>query len=231
MKNSAKLLLEFSIILGIFTLITTYIVSTTSGRVAPFIPIISEMPFSEPEESIFSTGLGISLFGTFLVIQVLYRLFHPLAKNLGDFYVKGARISWIAATIGSICGIITVSFNWKEFPVLHGITAFTLFTTYLVTSTFSYDLMRKNNLDNNIRKYALVAGWFFYIMMAVFSVLDNLDMLEKRDDFFHRMENPPDVNTERSVYLNLTALCEWAMVFSFYLNFSTYREFIKNEKI
>ena len=91
--------------------------------------------------------------------------------------------------------------------------------------------MRKNNLDNNIRTDALVAGWFFYIMMAVFSVLDNLDMLEKRDDFFHRMENPPDVNTERSVYLNLTALCEWAMVFSFYLNFSTYREFIKNEKI
>ena len=91
--------------------------------------------------------------------------------------------------------------------------------------------MRKNNLDNNVRKYALVAGWFFYIMMAVFSVLDNLDMLEKRDDFFHRMENPPDVNTEISVYLNLTALCEWAMVFSFYLNFSTYREFIENEKI
>ncbi|MEC8077132.1 MAG: hypothetical protein VX118_03845 [Candidatus Thermoplasmatota archaeon] len=117
MKNSAKLLLEFSIILGIFTLITTYIVSTTSGRVAPFIPIISEMPFSEPEESIFSTGLGISLFGTFLVIQVLYRLFQPLAKNLGDFYVKGTRISWIAATIGSICGIITVSYNWKECPV------------------------------------------------------------------------------------------------------------------
>ena len=56
----------------------------------------------------------------------------------------------------------TVSFNWKEFPVLHGITAFTLFTTYLVTSTFSYDLMRKNNLDNNIRKYALVAGWFLH---------------------------------------------------------------------
>ena len=76
MKNSAKLLLEFSIILGIFTLITTYIVSTTSGRVAPFIPIISEMPFSEPEESIFSTGLGISLFGTFLV--VFWKHYHGL---------------------------------------------------------------------------------------------------------------------------------------------------------
>ena len=88
MKNSAKLLLEFSIILGILTLIATYIVSTTSGRVAPFIPIISEMPFSEPEESIFSTGLGISLFGTLLIVQVIYRLFRPLAEELGDFYIK-----------------------------------------------------------------------------------------------------------------------------------------------
>ena len=88
MKNSAKNLLEFSIVLGISTLVITYLVSTTSGRVAPFIPIISEMPFSEPEESIFATGLGISLFATLLIIQVIYRKFEPLAKNLGENYVK-----------------------------------------------------------------------------------------------------------------------------------------------
>ena len=88
MKNSAKLLLEFSIILGILTLIATYIVSTTSGRVAPFIPIISEMPFSEPEESIFSTGLGISLFGTLLIVQVIYRLFKPLAEAVSYTHLR-----------------------------------------------------------------------------------------------------------------------------------------------
>ena len=57
-RNSAKLLLEFSVGLGIATLITTYLISTTSGRVAAFIPIISEMPFNEPEATIFGTGLG-----------------------------------------------------------------------------------------------------------------------------------------------------------------------------
>ena len=231
MKNSAKLLLEFSIILGILTLIATYIVSTTSGRVAPFIPIISEMPFSEPEESIFSTGLGISLFGTLLIVQVIYRLFKPLAEELGEFYIKGNERIRIISTIGSVCGIITVSFNWKEFPVLHGITAFTLFTTYLISATFSYDLMKKSGFDNKIRRYAIMAGWFFYVMMAVFSVLDNLEMLDEKDDFFHRMDNPPNVNTERSIYLNLTALCEWSMVFSFYISLSTYRDFLKNTNI
>ena len=231
MKNSAKNLLEFSIILGISTLVITYLVSTTSGRVAPFIPIISEMPFSEPEESIFSTGLGISLFTTLLIIQVIYRKFEPLAKNLGENYVKANYWSRIIASIGSVCGIITVSFNWKEFPVIHGITAFTLFTSYLVTATFSYQLMKKSGMDDNLRKYAIIGGWIFYVMMAMFSVLDNLDMLEEKEDFFHRMDNPPNVNTERTTYLNLTAFCEWAMVFSFYLSLSTYRDFLKNEPI
>ena len=231
MKNSAKNLLEFSIILGISTLVITYLVSTTSGRVAPFIPIISEMPFSEPEESIFSTGLGISLFTTLLIIQVIYRKFEPLAKNLGENYVKANYWSRIIASIGSVCGIITVSFNWKEFPVIHGITAFTLFTSYLVTATFSYQLMKKSGMDDNLRKYAIIGGWIFYVMMAMFSVLDNLDMLEEKEDFFHRMDNPPNVDTERTTYLNLTAFCEWAMVFSFYLSLSTYRNFLKNEPI
>ena len=231
MKNSAKNLLEFSIILGISTLVITYLVSTTSGRVAPFIPIISEMPFSEPEESIFSTGLGISLFATLLVIQVIYRKFEPLAKTLGENYVKANYWSRIIASIGSVCGIITVSFNWKEFPVIHGITAFTLFTSYLVTATFSYQLMKKSGMDDNLRKYAIIGGWVFYVMMAIFSVLDNLDMLEEKEDFFHRMDNPPNVDTERTTYLNLTAFCEWAMVFSFYLSLSTYRDFLKNEPI
>ena len=231
MKNSAKNLLEFSIILGISTLVITYLVSTTSGRVAPFIPIISEMPFSEPEESIFSTGLGISLFTTLLIIQAIYRKFEPLAKDLGENYVKANYWSRIIASIGSVCGIITVSFNWKEFPVIHGITAFTLFTSYLVTATFSYQLMKKSGMDDNLRKYAIIGGWIFYVMMAIFSVLDNLDMLEEKEDFFHRMDNPPNVNTERTTYLNLTAFCEWAMVFSFYLSLSTYRNFLKNEYI
>ena len=231
MKNSAKNLLEFSIVLGISTLVITYLVSTTSGRVAPFIPIISEMPFSEPEESIFSTGLGISLFATLLVIQVIYRKFEPLAKTLGENYVKANYWSRIIASIGSVCGIITVSFNWKEFPVIHGITAFTLFTSYLVTATFSYQLMKKSGMDDKLRKYAIIGGWIFYVMMAMFSVLDNLDMLEEKEDFFHRMYNPPNVDTERTTYLNLTAFCEWAMVFSFYLSLSTYRNFLKNEYI
>ena len=231
MKNSAKNLLEFSIVLGISTLVITYLVSTTSGRVAPFIPIISEMPFSEPEESIFSTGLGISLFATLLVIQTIYRKFEPLAKNIGENYVKANYWSRIIASIGSVCGIITVSFNWKEFPVLHGVTAFTLFTSYLVTATFSYQLMKRSGIDDQIRKYAIIGGWLFYVMMAIFSVLDNLEMLEEKEDFFHRMDNPPNVDTERTTYLNLTAFCEWAMVFSFYLSLSTYRNFLKNEPI
>ena len=83
-NNSAKLLLEFSIGLGLATLIVTYIVSTTSGRVVPFIPIISEMPFNEPEATIFSTGLGISIFSFLILAQVFHRIFDPLAKEIGQ---------------------------------------------------------------------------------------------------------------------------------------------------
>ncbi len=231
MKNSAKLLLEFSLILGLLTLVTTYLVSTLSGRVAPFIPIISEMPFSEPESSIFSMGLSISLFGSLILTQVFYRLLKPLAENINETYVNRNKIIRIVGTIGSICGIITVNFNWNVFPVIHGVTAFIAFTSFLIWTTFTYYLLKKNGYENEIRKYTVMSAWFFYVMMAVFSVLDNLEMLDEEDDFFYRMDNPPNVETERSIYLNLTALSEWSMVFSFYLGLSTYRDFVKNEQI
>ncbi|OIR23199.1 MAG: hypothetical protein BEU00_00705 [Marine Group III euryarchaeote CG-Epi3] len=231
MKNSAKLLLEFSVILGLITLVTTYIISTVNGRVAPFIPIISEMPFSEPEASIFSMGLGISLFGSLLLTQVFYRLLKPLAENISEVYVTRNNMMRIIGSIGSICGIITVNFSWEVFPVIHGFTAFITFTSFLIWTTFTYDLLDKNGYKSEIRKYAVITAWFFYVMMAVFSVLDNLEMREMNDDFFYRMDNPPDVETKRSIYLNLTALSEWSMVFSFYLGLSTYRDFLKNEHI
>ena len=231
MKNSAKLLLEFSLILGLLTLVTTYLISTLSGRVAPFIPIISEMPFSEPESSIFSMGLSISLFGSLLLTQVFYRLLIPLAENIDETYVNRNKIIRIVGTIGSVCGIITVNFNWNVFPVIHGVTAFIAFTSFLIWTTFTYYLLKKNGYENEIRKYTVMTAWFFYVMMAVFSVLDNLEMMDEKDDFFYRMDNPPDVETERSMYLNLTALSEWSMVFSFYLGLSTYRDFVKNEYI
>ena len=230
MKNSAKTLLEFSIILGLTTLVTTYLISTLSGRVAPFIPIISEMPFSEPESSIFSMGLGISLFGSLIHTQLFYRLLKPLAENISETYVNRNKIMRVVGTIGSICGIITVNFNWDVFPVIHGVTAFITFTSFLIWTTCTYDILKKNGYENKIRKYTVITAWFFYFMMAIFSVLDNLEMIEEKDDFFYRMDNPPNVETERSMYLNLTALCEWSMVFSFYLGLSTFRNFLKNEQ-
>ena len=231
MRNSAKLLLEFSITLGLTTLATTYLISTISGRVAPFIPIISEMPFSEPEASIFSMGLGISLFGSLILTQVFYRLLQPLTKNINETYVSRNKIMRIIGTMGSICGIITVNFSWDIYPVIHGVTAFITFTSFLIWTTFTYDVLKKNGYENEIRKYTVITAWFFYVMMAIFSVLDNFEMMNNRDDFFYRMNNPPNVETERSVYLNLTALSEWCMVFSFYLGLSTYRNFLKNEQI
>jgi len=231
MRNSAKLLLEFSITLGLTTLATTYLISTISGRVAPFIPIISEMPFSEPEASIFSMGLGISLFGSLVLTQVFYRLLQPLTKNINETYVSRNKIMRIIGTIGSICGIITVNFSWDIYPVIHGVTAFITFTSFLIWTTFTYDVLKKNGYENEIRKYTVITAWFFYVMMAIFSILDNFEMMNNRDDFFYRMNNPPNVETERSVYLNLTALSEWCMVFSFYLGLSTYRNFLKNEQI
>ena len=54
---------------------------------------------------------------------------------------------------------------------------------------------------------------------AVFVVLR-----EKEEDFFYRMDIPPNVDTERATYLYLTALCDWCMVFSFYTSALTYRK-------
>ncbi len=223
-SNSAKLLLEFSVGLGLATLIVTYIVSTTSGRVAPFIPIISEMPFNEPESTIFGTGLGISIFSFLILAQVFHRLFEPITKEIGKSYENWNDMIRLMGTIGAICGIITVNFHWNNYPILHGFTAFVLFTSFLIWGTFAYTILEKSGRSNDIRKYAVYAGWIFYILMIVFSVMDNRDLMEKEDDFFYRMDNPPTVDSERSTYLNLTALCEWCMVFSFYTGALTYRK-------
>ena len=79
----AQRLLEFSVGLGIATLVATYVVGTTGGRVAPFIPIISEMPFAGPESSFYGPGLAISIFSFILLAQVFHRVFAPLAQTLG----------------------------------------------------------------------------------------------------------------------------------------------------
>ena len=206
MKNSAKLLLELSVGLGFLTLIITYIISTTSGRVASFIPIISEMPFNEPESTIFGTGLGISIFSFLILAQVFHRLFEPLAKKIGNGYENWNDMIRILATLGAICGIITVNFHWNIYPVLHGVTAFILFTSFLIWGTFAYILLEKSGKGNDIRKYAVYAGWIFYILMVIFGVMDNLELREKENDFFYRMDNPPTVDTERSMYLNLSII-------------------------
>jgi len=224
MKNSAKLLLELSVGLGLATLITTYLVSTTSGRVASFIPIISEMPFNEPESTIFGTGLGISIFSFLILAQVFHRIFEPLARDIGNSYENWNDMIRIMATLGAICGIITVNFHWNNYPILHGFTAFILFTSFLIWGTFAYLVLEKSGKRNDIRKYAVYAGWIFYLLMVVFSVMDNQELKEKENDFFYRIENPPTVETERSLYLNLTAFCEWGMVFSFYTGALTYRK-------
>ena len=230
-KNSAKLLLEFSIGLGLATLIITYLVSTTSGRVAPFIPIISEMPFNEPESTIFGTGLGISIFSFLILAQVFHRIFEPLAKELGQNYENWNDMIRIMATLGAICGIITVNFHWNNYPILHGITAFILFTSFLVWGTFAYTVFEKSGKSNDIRKYAVYEGWMVYILMMIFSALDSQELLKEDKGFFYRMENPPTVDTERTGYLNLAALCEWCMAFSFYTGALTYRKELKGIQI
>ena len=230
-KNSAKLLLELSVGLGILTLLITYIVSTTSGRVAHFIPIISEMPFNEPESTIFSMGLGISIFSFLVLAQVFHRVFEPIAIKVGKEYETGNDLIRIIASIGSVCGILTVNFHWNNYPILHGVTAFVLFTSFLIWGSFGFLLLEKAGKGNKIRKYAVYAGWIFYILMAVFSVLDNQELRAEGKDFFYRMDNAPTVNTERSTYLNLTAFCEWAMVFSFYTNALTYRKELNDIQI
>ena len=160
-KNSAKLLLEISIGLGLSTLIITYLISTTSGRVAHFIPIISEMPFNEPESTIFGTGLGISIFSFLILAQVFHRIFKPLTKEIGENYENLNDLIRIFSSIGSVCGIITVNFHWNNYPILHGITAFILFTSFLIWGTFAYTVFEKVGKSNNIRKYAVYAGWAF----------------------------------------------------------------------
>ena len=97
-------------------------------------------------------------------------------------------------------------------------------TALLIWGTFGYILLEKSGKGNNIRKYAVYAGWIFYILMVIFGLMDNLELREKEDDFFYRMDNPPTVDTERSMYLNITDFCEWAMVFSFYTGALTYRK-------
>ena len=231
MNNSAKKLLELSVFLGLFTLIITYIVSTTSGRVAYFIPIISEMPFSEPEASIFGTGLGISIFSFLILAQIFHKLFEPLAKEIGKNYENWNDMIRILATLGAICGIITVNFSWNNFPILHGITAFILFTSFLIWGTFAYLVLEKSGKGNDIRKYAVYAGWVFYLFMAIFSILDNQELRVEGKGFFYRIDNPPTIDTDRSMYLNLTAFCEWAMVFSFYTGALTYRKELEGIRI
>ena len=231
MKNSAKKLLEVSVFLGFATLLITYLVSTTSGRVASFIPIISEMPFNEPEASIFGTGLGISIFSFLILAQVFHKIFEPLAKELGQNYENWNDMIRIMATLGAICGIITVNFSWNNFPILHGVTAFILFTSFLIWGTFAYLLLEKSGKSNDVRKYAVYAGWVFYLFMAIFSLLDNQELRMEGKGFFYRMDNPPTIDTERSMYLNLTALCEWSMVFSFYTGALTYRKELEGIRI
>jgi len=231
MKNSAKKLLEVSVFLGFATLIITYIVSTTSGRVASFIPIISEMPFNEPEASIFGTGLGISIFSFLILAQVFHKVFEPLAKEIGQNYENWNDMIRIMATLGAICGIITVNFSWNNFPILHGVTAFILFTSFLIWGTFAYLLLEKSGKSNDVRKYAVYAGWIFYLFMAIFSILDNQELRVEGKGFFYRIDNPPTIDTDRSIYLNLTAFCEWAMVFSFYVGALTYRKELEGIKI
>ena len=189
------------------------------------------MPFNEPESTIFGTGLGISIFSFLILAQVFHRIFEPLARDVGTNYENWNDVIRILATFGSICGIITVNFHWNIYPVLHGVTAFILFTSFLIWGTFAYILLEKSGKGNDIRKYAVYAGWIFYILMVIFSVMDNLDLREKEDDFFYRMDNPPTVETERSMYLNMTAFCEWAMVFSFYTGALTYRKELEGKQI
>ena len=67
--------------------------------------------------------------------------------------------------------------------------------------------------------------------MVIFGLMDNLELREKEDDFFYRMDNPPTVDTERTMYLNIAAFCEWAMVFSFYTGALTYRKELEGKQI
>ena len=220
----AQRLLEFSIGLGVLTLVATYIVSTIGGRVAPFIPIISEMPFAGPESNFYGPGLAISIFSFILLTQVFHRIFTPLARELGGNYESWNDLIRIIATFGGVCGIIAVNFHWIDYPILHGVTAGIVFTSFLVWGTFAWHLLQKSGRSHNVRKYAVYSGWLFYSLMIIFSGLDSQKLIAEGQGPFHRLENPPSVDDARSLYLNLTAFCEWGMVFSFYVGALTFRQ-------
>ena len=227
----AQRLLEFSIGLGVLTLVATYIVSTIGGRVAPFIPIISEMPFAGPESSFYGPGLAISIFSFILLTQVFHRIFTPLARELGGNYESWNDLIRIIATFGGVCGIIAVNFHWIDYPILHGVTAGIVFTSFLVWGTFAWHLLQKSGRSHNVRKYAVYSGWLFYSLMIIFSGLDSQKLIAEGQGPFHRLENPPSVDDARSLYLNLTAFCEWGMVFSFYVGALTFRQELEGVRL
>ena len=227
----AKRLLELSAGLGALTLVMTYLVSTTSGRVAAFIPIISEMPFAEPESSIFSAGLTVSIFCFILLAQTFHRIFGPIAREAGGNYESWNDLIRIMASFGGVCGIITVNFHWNIHPVLHGVTAGVLFTSFLIWGTFANHLLEKSGRGDNTRRLAIYLGWGFFLFMIIFSALDSQKLVEDGHGFFYRLDNPPTVDQDRSTYLNLTALCEWGMVFSFYIAAFTYRKELEGTSI
>ena len=227
----AKRLLEFSVTLGVLTLVATYIVSTTGGRVAPFIPIISEMPFAGPESSFYGPGLTISIFSFILLAQVFHRIFTPLARELGGNYESWNDLIRIIATFGGVCGIIAVNFHWIDYPILHGVTAGIVFTSFLVWGTFAWHLLQKSGRSHNVRKYAIYSGWLFYILMIIFSGLDSQELIAEGQGPFYRLDNPPSVDDARSLYLNLTAFCEWGMVFSFYVGALTFRQELEGVRL
>ena len=227
----AQRLLEFSIGLGVLTLVATYIVSTIGGRVAPFIPIISEMPFAGPESSFYGPGLTISIFSFILLAQVFHRIFTPLARELGGNYESWNDLIRIIATFGGVCGIIAVNFHWIDYPILHGVTAGIVFTSFLVWGTFAWHLLQKSGRSHSVRKYAVYSGWLFYILMIIFSGLDSQELIAKGGGPFYRLDNPPSVDDARSLYLNLTAFCEWGMVFSFYVGALTFRQELEGVRL
>ena len=67
--------------------------------------------------------------------------------------------------------------------------------------------------------------------MVVVSFLDGQELENEGKDRFYRNNNPPDVDTERNVYLNLAAFCEWSMVFSLFASIMTYRKDLEGMKI
>ena len=227
----AQRLLEFSVGLGVLTLVATYIISTIGGRVAPFIPIISEMPFAGPESNFYGPGLAISIFSFILLAQVFHRIFTPLARELGGNYESWNDLIRIIVTFGGMCGIIAVNFHWIDYPILHGVTAGIVFTSFLVWGTFAWHLLQKSGRSHNVRKYAVYSGWLFYILMIIFSGLDSQELIAEGKGPFYRLDNPPSVDDARSLYLNLTAFCEWGMVFSFYVGALTFRQELEGVRL